>query len=194
MLGRGTRILSTIKPGGTLRCLVPLGNGFPAADDSTSRLLLVAGGIGSASLHPLALRDQGAGRRPVFLFGCRSAPDLAGIESTRGAGIEVQIATEDGSAGEKGYISDLLDSFLASRDPSAWRICACGPTPMMKATALIARRHGVRCQLCLETPMACGFGVCVGCVVATRKQPGGETTYRRICVDGPVFDASEVIL
>jgi dihydroorotate dehydrogenase electron transfer subunit len=197
VLGRGTALLSRARAGDAIRCLMPLGNGFALAQRADARLLLVAGGIGSASLHPLAIADRQRGGQPLLLYGCRTASELAGVRPTRDAGVEVLVSTDDGSSGQKGYVSDLLDAFLR-REASGpgglagWTICACGPTPMMKATAAVAAYHGVTCHVSLESPMACGFGVCVGCVVGTRAADDQPLRYRRICVDGPVFDAAEV--
>jgi dihydroorotate dehydrogenase electron transfer subunit len=194
--GRGTALLAQARPGDTIRCLGPLGNGFAPDRPPGSRLLLVAGGIGSASLHPLALKERRDGGTPLVLYGCRTAADLAGIAPTRDAGIECRVATDDGSAGARGLVSELLEEFLAAEGDSArerWVICACGPTPMMKATAAVAARRGVRCYVSLESPMACGFGVCVGCVVPTREASSAPLAYRRICVEGPVLDAARVI-
>ena len=195
VLGRGTRILSEARPGQLVRCLGPLGNGFSPRRPDGARLLLVAGGIGSASLHPLALGEASAGGRPLLLYGCRTADDLAGIQPTRDAGIECRVSTDDGSAGARGLVSDLLDEFLRSEgktSPRRWVVCACGPTPMMKAVADVAARHEVTCYLSLESPMACGFGVCVGCAVPTRDTRSSPIRYERICVDGPVMDAARV--
>jgi len=192
VLGRGTAILSRARPGDSIDCLAPLGNGFEPRRTGGTRLLLVAGGIGAASLHPLALADRRRGGSPVVLYGCRTDVECAGIRPTRDAGIEVHVATDDGSEGHRGFVSSLLDDFLARNDPAGWTICACGPTPMMKATAEVASRHGVACHLSLESPMACGFGVCVGCVVGVRDHAGGPRRWARICVEGPVFDAARV--
>jgi len=195
VMGRGSSLLSRVRPGDSLRCLVPLGNGFAPPRAQGQRLLLVAGGIGSASLHPLGLQEMREGREALMLYGCRNAAELAGIEPSRAAGIEVRVATDDGSAGKRGFASDLLDDFLRDEGPGSperWIVCACGPTLMMKATAEVARRHGVTCFLSLESPMACGFGVCVGCVVGIQEPGGASLRYRRICVDGPVFDAATV--
>jgi len=195
--GRGTTLLSSARPGDRLRCLAPLGNGFAPRRLSQERLLLVAGGIGSASLHPLALREKAAGRAPQVLYGCRTAADLAGIEPTRRSGIETMVSTDDGTSGRRGLVTGMLDELLATRGEGkdSWIVCACGPTPMMQATAQICARRGTPCYLSLESTMACGFGVCVGCVVGTRQEPripGAPLRYRRICVEGPVFDAAEI--
>ncbi len=196
VLGRGTSILSSVRPGRSLRCLGPLGNGFAPERPPGSRLLLVAGGIGSASVHPLAIEERRAGGKPVMLFGCRTEADMAGIRPSVEAGLDVRLCTDDGSAGRRGFVSDLLDEFLKGPESESgpWIVCACGPTPMMRATAEVAAGHNVRCYLSLEGPMACGFGVCVGCVVGIRESAGTPLAYHRICVDGPVFDATKVIL
>jgi dihydroorotate dehydrogenase electron transfer subunit len=195
-MGRGTALLSRARPGDLIRCLAPLGNGFRPPRRAGNRLLLVAGGIGSASLHPLGLQELRDDRAPLMLYGCRTASELAGIRPSQEAGVEVLVATDDGSAGRRGLASDLLDSFLRDEGAAArdrWTVCACGPMPMMKATHEVAARHGVPCYLSLESPMACGFGVCVGCVVGMRGDATTPVRYRRICVDGPVVDAAEVI-
>jgi len=198
VLGHGTALLSRARAGDAIRCLMPLGNGFATTSQPHERLLLVAGGIGSASLHPLAIADRQCGGQPVFLYGCRTASELAGVRPTRDAGVEVLVSTDDGSSGQKGYVSDLLDAFLRREASgpsglSGWIVCACGPMPMMKATAAVAAQHGVPCHVSLESPMACGFGVCVGCVVGTRTAREEPLHYRRICVEGPVFDAAQVV-
>jgi dihydroorotate dehydrogenase electron transfer subunit len=196
VLGRGTGLLARARAGDAIRCLMPLGNGF--APEPGSRLVLVAGGIGSASLHPLAIADRQRGGHPVFLYGCRTASELAGVRPTRDAGVEVLVSTDDGSSGLKGYVSDLLDAYLRREADgpeglAGLVVCACGPMPMMKATAAVAARHAVTCLVSLESPMACGFGVCVGCVVGTRSAAGEPLRYRRICIEGPVFDATQVV-
>lgn len=195
VLGRGSELLSRSRIGDSVRCLAPLGNGFSPGRDTGSRLLLVAGGVGAASLHPLALSEIRDGGDPLMLYGCRTRDDLAGVRPTLSAGIEVSVATDDGSAGRRGLVTDLLDQFLRDEGPAnlhRWVICACGPMPMLRSTAEVARRHGVTCHVSLESPMACGFGVCVGCVVGTRETAQSPLRYRRICMDGPVFDASTV--
>ena len=192
VMGRGTGLLSRLAEGRTIHCLAPLGNGFTRPASETTRLLLVAGGIGSASLHPLALKEIGAGRRPVVLYGCRTAPEVAGIRPTIEAGAEVRIATDDGTEGHHGTVTDLLDRFLEA-EGTDWTICACGPMGMMKTAAAVAKRRGTRCFVSLESSMACGFGVCVGCVVGTHTDGDGPPAYRRICIDGPVFDAEQVV-
>jgi dihydroorotate dehydrogenase electron transfer subunit len=191
--GRGTAMLSDARRGDRLRCLAPLGNGFAPARQPSDRLLLVAGGIGSASLHPLALSEQAAARAPLMLYGCRSAAELAGIEPTRQRGIETRVSTDDGSAGTRGLVTALLEEALAPRGAAeSWIVCVCGPTPMMRAAARVCAQRGARCHVSLESMMACGFGVCVGCVVGTRAGAEAPLRYERICIEGPVFDAAGI--
>jgi len=193
ILGRGTSILSRVPRGGSLAALLPLGRGFRPARAPGDQIVLVAGGVGIASLHPLAAGETREGRRPLLLFGCRSALELPGAGATRALGVETLISTDDGSEGGHGFVSDLLDSVLRERGAADKILCVCGPTPMMKAAAAVARRHGARCHLSLESSMACGFGVCVGCVIGVRGEGAAGVAYRRTCVDGPVMDASEIV-
>ncbi|MBI3448424.1 MAG: dihydroorotate dehydrogenase electron transfer subunit [Acidobacteria bacterium] len=193
ILGRGTAYLSEMRPGDRAAALLPLGLGFAPRRAPGDRLVLVAGGVGVASLHPLAAAEIRAGRRPLLLFGCRTSVEVAGAAPTRKLGVETLIATDDGSEGRKGYVSDLLDAVLSDRGVEGSILCVCGPTPMMKASAGVARRRGAVCHVSLESPMACGFGVCVGCVVGVRREGSSEILYRRTCVDGPVMDASEIV-
>jgi dihydroorotate dehydrogenase electron transfer subunit len=133
------------------------------------------------------------GRRPLLLFGCRSSEELPGASATRALGVETLISTDDGSEGRRGLVTDLLDAMLRESGAADKILCVCGPTPMMRAAAAVARRHNARCHLSLESSMACGFGVCVGCVVGVRREGSGDVAYRRTCVDGPVMDASEIV-
>ena len=193
VLGRGTAMLAEARPGDRLSCLFPLGRGFAPPDREGRRLLLVAGGVGVASLHPLAAAEARARRAPLLLFGCRSAEEIVAAEPTAALGIETRLSTDDGSAGFHGFVSDLLDSVLRAGCGAPPLVCACGPTAMMKATAEVARRHGAPCWLSLESTMACGFGICVGCVVAVRRGEDGGASYVRTCIEGPVMNAEEVL-
>jgi dihydroorotate dehydrogenase electron transfer subunit len=192
ILGRGTALLAAARPGDELAFLLPLGRGFAPRRRPGDQLLLVAGGVGIASLHPLAAAEARAGRSPLLLFGCRTAAEAPAAGPTRDLGVETLLSTDDGTAGRRGLVTDLLDRTLVERGGSGRIICACGPTPMMKATAEVARRHGVPCWLSLESAMACGFGVCVGCVVGVRGRDGG-VRYVRTCIEGPVMDAAEMV-
>jgi len=191
--GRGSAALASARPGDELACLLPLGRGFVPELRRGQQLALVAGGAGVASLHPLAAAELRAGRKPVLLFGGRNAEETDAATPTVNLGVEARISTDDGSVGRPGFVSALLDQLLDERGADGLVVCACGPTPMMKATAEVASKHGAKCYLSLESTMACGFGVCVGCVVGVRSEPGGKLLYKRTWVDGPVMDASEVV-
>jgi NAD(P)H-flavin reductase len=198
-VGPGTRRLCELRPGEQLWALGPLGRGFRAPHEDR-RAILLGGGIGIA---PLAIwqdellheRDtasaggaspdgQAAARgraraAPTVLLGFRDRDRAAGAALLRDA----LVATDDGSAGHHGLVTELLDTELDRDDHAV--LYACGPAPMLEAARAICAARGVPAQLALEAPMACGFGACHGCVVPTRD--GG---YLRVCVDGPVVDAA----
>jgi dihydroorotate dehydrogenase electron transfer subunit len=177
-----------------------LGNGFPPT--KTRHLLMVAGGIGQTPF--VALAREYAGRRSygqpartvtgaekiTLCYGVRAAEYLAGVEDFRGLGVEVRLSTEDGSAGHRGLVTELIRPVIAQSNVPC-RIVCCGPERMMEATAGLARELGVPCQVSLENPMACGIGVCFSCVARIRDA-SGAWDYRRTCVEGPVFDAEDV--
>jgi dihydroorotate dehydrogenase electron transfer subunit len=193
VLGRGTDLMTRIARGERLAALLPLGRGFAPPRNRGDRLVLVAGGVGIASLHPLAAAEIRAGGSPLLLFGCRTAAELPGAARTRALGVETLVATDDGSEGARGFVTDLLETVLLERGAADKILCVCGPTPMMKAVAGLALRLDARCHLSLESSMACGFGVCVGCVVGVRRDAGGALSYVRTCLEGPVMDAREVV-
>jgi len=200
--GRFTRALADVRPGDEILAWGPLGNGFSAPP--TEHLVLVAGGIGQTALLALARERLGVARygaasgeparagRVTFCWGARSAAMFACTDDFRKAGCDVHLATLDGSAGTRGTVVDLLDQrFAAGIEPAATRIACCGPEPMMEAVAGWAAARGVPCEVSLETPMACGIGICFTCVARIRDAEGGWD-YRRTCVEGPVFDAARV--
>lgn len=181
----------------------PLGNGF--VPEPTEHLILVAGGIGQTPF--LAVAQESLGKRrygsplrsaaPVkhltFCYGARSANYLTSIEDFQRLGVTVRVATDDGSRGHHGLVTDVLRQTLAesSTEKGSTRILCCGPEPMMEAVAHLAADHGIRCQVSLETPMACGIGICFTCVAKVRDEQG-EWDYKRTCVEGPVFDAAQI--
>ena len=197
VVGEGTAYLSRQQVGMSLQVLGPLGRGFRLprrARRARSRPVLVSGGVGIAIFPFLADALARSGLKPRLLFGARSRRDLVGLSYFRNLKMAIALATEDGSLGHKGYVTRLLDPILAEEDGGVpLELYVCGPTPMMRAVAEMALAAGVSCQLALEAHMPCGIGVCLGCVV----RPGmghEEDPYRRVCTEGPVFEASEVIL
>jgi len=174
VVGRGTALLAALPPGSEIGVLGPLGNGFP---DLTGPAVLVGGGTGIASLYELA---AAASVRPRVLLGGRSVQDLLGLAAFQDLDVDLELVTEDGSVGHRGLVTERLE---AKPDTT---VVACGPTGMMRRTAELARAAGARCLVSLESPMACGFGICLGCAIPTQK----GISY--CCTHGPVFDAAEV--
>ena len=194
VVGTGTRYLAQQSRGTVLATLGPLGNGFRLPERGT-RAVLVAGGIGIA-IFPFLAEALGRGRRPapILLYGGRSKRDLVALDFFRARRIPARLATEDGSAGTRGFVTRLLEPLLAGKKPGApLELFVCGPTPMLKAVGALANEAGVPCQLALESQMPCGIGVCLGCVVPCPGDARGPV-FRRVCTEGPVFRASEVAL
>jgi dihydroorotate dehydrogenase electron transfer subunit len=182
--GRGTRLLAAAVAGDVIALLGPLGCGF-RAPSGAGAALLVAGGTGIASVYELARRL--AGERAVsVLLGARSREDLMAEADFAELGVGLEIATEDGSRGARGLVTELLEQHLARERQAT--VYACGPTPMMQRCAEIAAAHTADCFVSLENNMACGFGVCLGC--AAPRTSGG---YALVCREGPVFDATDVV-
>lgn len=200
VVGNGTRCLSRLSPGERLDVWGPLGNTFPTDAAAEGRLLLLAGGVGqtpflAVAKELLGRRRYGGGRavatprRITLGYGARSRDLLAGVEDFTREGVEVLLATNDGSAGERGYATVLLDRVIESDDPPA-AIFSCGPEPMLERVARRAAEAGVPCWVSLETKMACGYGVCFSCVAPVLEGEGWD--YRRVCLDGPVFAGERI--
>jgi len=186
--GRATSLLSSLRRGARLDVLGPLGCGFEAPD-AGAQILLVAGGIGSAPFPAFLKELSRAGRKASMIYGARSAAELPLLDWFGAHAERVTVTTDDGSAGAKGLVTAPLSERLARGGPL--HVYACGPNPMLKAVARLAVEAEVRCDLSLEAPMACGFGVCLGCVVPV-KGPQGEKRFERVCVEGPVMPASRM--
>lgn len=183
--GEGTRLLSTLSPGQTLNVQGPLGKPFPL-DTAFDRHIMVAGGIGVAPFPALAdaiIRELG--RTPEIIIAARTESLLLGAKDFRQMGCKVHFATDDGSAGEKAFASEVLQKLK----PAAGAVVyACGPMPMLKATHQVCEALEVPCYASLEAEMACGDGVCLGCVVEAKVEIETERMVR-VCKDGPVFDS-----
>lgn len=187
VVGRGTKLLSQKKAGDVVDVLGPLGNGFSLKVGANNHSpLLFAGGIGVAPLYFLARRFvRATGRSPLLYFGARSSEYLPIVEPFKKLGVKVYIATEDGSCGEKGMVTCLLDNKFVGANNHSPLLYICGPWPMMKEIARFCQKNNLTGQASLEKEMACGIGACLGCVIKIR----GE--YERVCKDGPVFDINE---
>ena len=183
--GEGTSALSQIPEGGMMDLLGPLGHGF-ALLAPEKKAVVVGGGIG---VPPLLETIRQYGENGTAFLGFRSAGAVILEDDFRAAGAATHIATDDGSYGHKGFVTELLARHLEAETPDI--LYTCGPAPMIKLVAGLAKQHGVRCQVSLEERMGCGVGACLVCACKTKKADGGET-YSHVCKDGPVFEAEEV--
>lgn len=202
-IGKMTSLMSQWASGDSVQLWGPLGNGFPVPE--CKHLICVAGGIGQTPFlgvtrEALGLKSYGSPQRSLtrrpetvsLCYGVRSKAYLAGLDDFQIPGLDLQIATDDGSFGHHGYVTDLLSKKLNTKHAETHVYC-CGPEPMMKAVAKICAQAQVPCWLSLETPMACGFGACFSCVTKVREDDG-SWDYRRTCVEGPVFPAEKLVL
>lgn len=185
MIGEGTRRLGLLKPGDTLNCVLPLGNGFTLPQTSSishqPSHLLIGGGVGMAPMLYLGATLHAMGFQPTFLLGGRTKADILMLDIFNKYG-RVCITTEDASAGEKGFVPNhsVLNEHFD-------QIFTCGPTPMMKAVAHYAKTHDIPCEVSLENLMACGLGACLCCV---EKTVDGNLC---VCKDGPVFNINRLL-
>jgi dihydroorotate dehydrogenase electron transfer subunit len=201
VVGKMTSRLAHTTAGTELAVWGPLGNGFVSY--ATDHLLLVAGGIGQTPLLAPAQEALGhrvfgqppraatAVDRVTLCYGARHAGLLACVDDFRAIGVDVKIATEDGSAGQHGLVTQLVEPLLAESD-GCCQVVGCGPQPMLRKLAEMTAAAGVACDVSLETPMACGIGICFSCVVRVRDRQG-HWDYQRTCVDGPVFAADRIV-
>jgi dihydroorotate dehydrogenase electron transfer subunit len=214
VVGKVTAAMTQLSAGQAVEIWGPLGNGFTLT--ATRHLVMVAGGIGQtpfpavarASLGQRVYGKRGSSsseldsqditpgsdsltQRITLCYGVRNVRFLAGIDDFLALGVHVAIATDDGSAGHRGFVTDLVQGMVLGGDPPT-RLMGCGPEAMMHTLATIAARACVPCEVSLETPMACGIGACFSCV-AQIQQDDGRYDYRRVCVEGPVFDAGRVM-
>lgn len=180
LVGDGTKALAEVTPGTSVNMVLPLGNSFsqPGAGE---KILLIGGGVGTAPMLYLGHQLKKYGFSPVFLLGARSAGDVLQLQEFKVVG-DVHVTTEDGSMGEKGYVTQHSILQTESFD----RIYTCGPKPMMMAVAKYARSRKISCEVSLENTMACGFGVCLCCVENTTE--GNKC----VCKEGPVFNIDEL--
>lgn len=181
VVGDGTRQLQKLQKGDHLNCVLPLGNSFTMPTDSTQKVLLVGGGVGVAPLLYFGKLIKAMGGEPTFLLGARSAKDVLERELFEQVG-RVFITTEDGSEGEKGFVTN--HSILAQEHFD--RISTCGPKPMMMAVARYAFKNDIECEVSLENKMACGVGACLCCVEKTVE--GNKC----VCKEGPVMNIKKL--
>ena len=178
--GIGTIKLSELAPGEILNLIYPLGNSFTDPSDGES-VLLVGGGVGVAPLLFMGKHLLSIGCKPDWLLGFRNRERIIDLEEYKKIG-DVYLTTEDGSEGEKGYVTG--HSVLSARHYD--RVYCCGPDAMMKAVGAFCRNNGINCEVSLENLMACGIGICLCCIVSTVR--GNICT----CTEGPVFNITEL--
>ncbi len=193
-VGKGTGLLSRMGEGELLRVFGPLGNGFSLPLDTPS--LIIVGGMGIASVHLLILELLQRDLPPMLLYGSRTNKGLLPLEILEEKRLAIHLATEDGTRGLKGTTLDLLQHLSEQTEGFAKtykEAFVCGPMAMLKALAGFLDDYGINSQVSLESRMACGYGVCQGCVIPTRdfKNPD-NIRYQKVCVDGPVFNGEEI--
>lgn len=178
--GEGTKIMSKMQAGSDVDVLVPLGNGFKI--EQGRRYCLIGGGIGAPPMLYTAKQCD----NPLIITGFRNKSLVILQDDFKAVG-ETLLCTDDGTAGRKGFVTDLLRERIAEID----EVCACGPTPMLKAVAAVCAEFKKPCQISLEERMGCGVGACLVCAVKVRKN--GEEIMQHVCKNGPVFNAEEVV-
>lgn len=181
LVGDGTRRMAEYRPGDTVNIMLPLGNGFTVPSQKEQKLLLIGGGVGTAPMLYLGAILKNAGFNPTFLLGARSKDDVLQLEEFKKFGT-VYITTEDGSLGEKGYVTN----HTILKETHFDQIYTCGPKPMMVAVAKYAASASISCEVSLENTMACGIGACLCCV---EKTVDGHIC---VCTEGPVFNIDKL--
>ena len=197
-VGRGTAAMAAIKPGDPIDIIGPLGNGFPTRIAPDATPILVGGGYGVAPLLFLARELAAAGRRDgILMAGARAEADLLLRGRFAELGWEERFSTADGSVGVKGFVTDVLDSWLAGHPDKPAVFFACGPDGMLRAVgdraiARPATSPRIDAWLSLDKHMVCGIGACLACV-QTLRDPYGTTHIARVCKDGPVFESRQIV-
>ena len=191
--GKGTGILAEKREGEELDILGPLGQGFNLPE-GLKTAILVAGGMGVAPLMALAEEIKTKVEGLHVIVGARTKELVLCEDDFRELGVEVKVATDDGSRGYKGFATDLLKGLLSTSDVQHSTIVyACGPKGMLREIAGLTAGRGVPCQISLESQMGCGVGACRGCAIKVQNPELKVAGYKRVCKDGPVFEAGEII-
>jgi len=197
VVGEGTKLLAQKEVGDNLDILGPIGNGFNIYPESR-KIMIIGGGIGVAPLLALCEESIRKGKEVRVLIGALKKELVIGEENFRNLGAQVDVATDDGSYKYKGLVTDLLERTIKE----GWladQIFACGPKPMLRRIAEITSNRNIYCQVSLEERMGCGIGACLGCVCKIKAKEKNNNQnqikyiYKRVCVDGPIFEGSEVV-
>ncbi len=212
VVGKGTASLAQKKKGDLLWALGPLGNGFTLFDRTTSArasaanrtwsgssVIMVGGGVGIPPLYHLVQTLKGRMKNRVqtdkihVFLGARNKSLLLCEREFKKLGARLHLATDDGSKGKRGFVTELLEDFLhrQTEDSVMGPIFTCGPTPMLKAVSVISQKYEVSCEISVEVPMACGFGACIGCAIKVKSGAGHR--FAIACKEGPVFQAKDIL-
>lgn len=186
--GPGTRVLTRLEPGETVGVVGPLGHGFPLPSQAVPSVL-VGGGYGSAPLFWLAEQLRERGCAVEIVLGAATESRLYGVEEARRVADGVTVTTDDGSAGTRGWVSDVVPDVIGRAGAGA--VYACGPMGMLRSLSAIAEEHGIEAHVAVEEAMACGVGICMTCVMPVRDDEG-TTSMVRSCLEGPVFRGDRV--
>ena len=191
ILGRGTALMSAWPVGETVDIIGPLGKAF---EPLPANAILVGGGVGTPPMAMLASQSVGnAVGNKVAIIGARTGSEVLCLQDFADYNVPVKVATDDGTMGHRGFVTDLLKIELTRHSHGEMPLVySCGPLPMLRAVSQICAEMGARCQVSLEENMPCGVGVCKGCVIPVLGQSDDYGSYRRICVDGPVAWSHEV--
>jgi len=187
VMGRGTKQMSGWAIGQEVDVIGPLGQPFaPLAENA----LLVGGGVGVPPMAMLASRPDR--QQVTALIGARSADDVLCLEDFQRLDVPTEVATQDGSMGHHGLVTELLEQHLIQAEKDKTAVYSCGPLPMLRAVAALCERFDIPCQVSLEENMPCGVGICNGCVAPVVGHGDDYSRYRRICIDGPVCWSNEI--
>ncbi|KJJ84512.1 Cytochrome-c3 hydrogenase, gamma subunit [Candidatus Omnitrophus magneticus] len=189
VIGAGTRLLSLKQKGEKLSILGPLGNGFNLEVNASDMILFIGGGHGIAPLFAAAEALLGKTEKIIFFYGAKTKGAIVFVENLRKIADDVFIATEDGTSGTRGYVTELVEKFLNKNTENKYniRVFSCGPKPMLKAVSSLLEKHNVGTQVSCDEYMACGIGACRGCAIETIQG------IKLVCSDGPVFEAKEIL-
>jgi dihydroorotate dehydrogenase electron transfer subunit len=191
LIGEGTTVLSRLKWGNSIRVLGPLGNTFEISP-VPNPAIIVGGGAGIASLMLLAAALRDGDVHTLGLVGSMNQARLLNVEDLKSIGVETHIATDDGSVGHHGFVTELLTHILETHELPNPIIYACGPDGMLRAVTKVGLDYHIPTQLAMENRMGCALGVCLGCVCKV-QMPDGGFEYQRVCTEGPVFNAEDII-
>ena len=190
IIGEGTQRLAEMPIGASIQVLGPLGNTFDI-DCNPNPAILVGGGAGIASLMLLAVSLRTQGVETLGLVGAQYRDRLLSVGDLESIGVTAHIATDDGSVGHHGFVTDVLTDMLRKNELNCPTVYACGPHGMLSAVSKITSEFDVPTQVAMENRMGCAMGVCLGCVCPVRIGDG-QIEYQRVCTEGPVFNATEI--